>query len=127
MTRQKCDLCLGTEPKWDWCVEVKMVRFLGDNGKANDNILMHVLSPYPAHRSALTECSKLVASSFKGRKSILIFGYEHEEWPLAPAIDAFVVLAERITPLRPAGSAEFDNLVHPVHSRGRVYAWELLA
>ena len=34
-------------------VEVKLLRLLGDNGKLNDNMLMHVLSPYPAHRSAL--------------------------------------------------------------------------
>jgi len=27
---------------------------MGDNGKPNDNMLMHILSPYPAHRSALT-------------------------------------------------------------------------
>lgn len=51
--RRKCDLCLGTPPVWDWSIEVKMIRFFGDNGKLNDNILMHVLSPYPAHRSAL--------------------------------------------------------------------------
>ena len=40
-----------------------MLRFLGDNGKPNDNILMHVLSPYPQHRSALTDCEKLARSS----------------------------------------------------------------
>jgi hypothetical protein len=33
-----------------------MLRLLGDNGKLNDNMLMHVLSPYQAHRSALTDC-----------------------------------------------------------------------
>ena len=28
--------------------EVKMLRLMGDNGKPNDNMLMHILSPYPA-------------------------------------------------------------------------------
>jgi hypothetical protein len=58
-SRQACDLCLGEPPGWDWAIEVKMLRLMGDNGKANDNILTHILSPYPAHRSALTDCDKL--------------------------------------------------------------------
>lgn len=36
-----------------------MLRLFGDNAKLNDNMLMHLLSPYPAHRSALTDCEKL--------------------------------------------------------------------
>jgi hypothetical protein len=35
-----------------WAVEAKMLRIMGDNGKPNDNMLMHILSPYPQHRSA---------------------------------------------------------------------------
>jgi hypothetical protein len=37
-----------------------MLRLMGDNGKPNDNMLMHILSPYPSHRSALTDCQKLL-------------------------------------------------------------------
>ena len=50
-------------PVWDWAIEAKMLRMFGDNGKLNDNMLMHVLSPYPAHRSALTDCGKLAHSN----------------------------------------------------------------
>ena len=39
-----------------------MMRLMGDNGKPNDNILTHILSPYPAQRSAITDCRKLAAS-----------------------------------------------------------------
>ena len=53
-----------------WFIEVKMWRLMGDNGKPNDNILMHVLSPYVQHRSALTDCEKLSNSGFTGRKAI---------------------------------------------------------
>jgi hypothetical protein len=59
-SREKCDLCIGTPPSWDWAIEIKMLRLMGDNGKPNDNMLMHILSPYPAHRSALTDGPKLV-------------------------------------------------------------------
>jgi hypothetical protein len=50
--RQKCDVCFGVLPDWDWSIEIKMLRVMGDNGKPNDNILMHILSPYPVNRSA---------------------------------------------------------------------------
>lgn len=53
-TRQACDLCLG-----------------------NDNLPTHILSPYPQHRSALTDCARLAASALGARKAILIFGYSY--------------------------------------------------
>ena len=40
-------------------IEAKMMRLMGDNGKPNDNILSHILSPYPQQRSALTDCRKV--------------------------------------------------------------------
>ena len=43
--RQKCDLCFGTGDNCEWSVEIKMRRVVGDNGKPNDNMLMHILSP----------------------------------------------------------------------------------
>jgi len=77
-TRQACDLCIGTEGSWQWAIEVKMLRLMGDNGKPNDNILMHILSPYPAHRSALTDCSKLRRSSLECQQAIIIYGYDYD-------------------------------------------------
>ena len=73
--RQKCDLSIANEGSTLF-VESKLLRILDDNGKPNDNLLMHILSPYPQHRSALTDCEKLRHSGFVGRKTILIFGYE---------------------------------------------------
>jgi hypothetical protein len=120
--RQKCDLVLDGE----WAVEVKMLRFMGDNGKPNDNILMHILSPYPAHRSALTDCMKLRTSGFRERLAVLIYGYDYPAWPMDPAIDAFETLALRTTELSPRTIASFGGLVHPVHQEGRVFGWEVL-
>jgi hypothetical protein len=124
-SRQRCDWCLGSPPSWDWAIEAKMLRLFGDNGKLNDNMLMHVLSPYPAHRSALTDCEKLARSALPGRKAIVIFGYDYEAWPMDPAIEAFETLAaERVT-LGARNSAPYAHLMHPVHQRGRVFAWEV--
>lgn len=125
-TRQACDLCLGSAAAWSWAIEIKMLRLMGDNGKANDNILMHILSPYPAHRSALTDCEKLVDADIGQRKAILIYGYDYPGWPMDPVIEAFETLAACRVRLGPRSVSGFDHLVHPVHQEGRVFGWELL-
>lgn len=124
--QKKCDLCLGKHPNWDWAVELKMLRLFGDNGRANDNMLMHILSPYPAHRSALTDCEKLIGSGLMGRKAILIYGFEDARFPLEPAIRAFELLAADRVELGPRIQTEFDDLIHPVHRKGAVFAWEIV-
>lgn len=126
-SRSRCDLCFGEAPDWDWAIEVKLLRFLGDNGKQNGNMLMHILSPYPQDRSALTDCSKLAAAPIATHKAIVIFGYEHQEWPLEPAIAAFETLAVGRVELGDRHTAETGPLVHPVHDSGRVFGWEILA
>lgn len=121
--RQRCDMVIG-EPA-EWAVEVKLLRLLGDNGKLNDNMLMHVLSPYPAHRSALTDVTKLRSSSFACHLGILIYGFEYEDWPMEPAIEAFEALALQRASFLDRTVVGFDDLVHPIHQSGKVYAWEI--
>ena len=98
---------------------------MGDNGKPNDNMLMHVLSPYPQHRSALTDCVKLARSGFEGRKAIMILGYGYPDMPLEPAIDAFETLAAKVVNLGQRCEAAFSGLCHRVHQAGKVMAWEI--
>ena len=124
-TRQACDVCLGAPDSWDWAIEVKMLRLMGDNGKLNDNMVMHILSPYPAHRSALTDCTKLLASRLGTRKAVLIYGYDYPDWPMHPVIAAFQALASRSAKLMDPARAPFDGLIHPVHRRGWVFGWQL--
>jgi hypothetical protein len=123
--RQKCDLLITPSGGPAWAVEVKMLRMMGDNGKPNDNMLMHILSPYPKHRSALTDCQKLAASGFSGSVAILLYGYDYDAWPMGPAVEAFEQLAERRVRLGPRQVALFDELIHPVHRRGGVFVWEV--
>ena len=124
-TRQACDVCLGAPAPWEWAIEVKMLRFMGDNGKLNDNMVMHILSPYPEHRSALTDCTKLVASQLGLHKAIVIYGYDYPGWPMDPAIEAFETLASHRVKLASQAAASFDGLIHPVHWRGRVFGWQV--
>jgi hypothetical protein len=124
-TRQACDVCLGGPAPWEWAIEVKMLRLMGDNGKLNDNMLMHILSPYPAHRSALTDCTKLLDSQLGAHKTILIYGYDYPSWAMDPGIGAFETLASRQVTLASHAVAAFDGLIHPIHRRGRVFGWQV--
>jgi hypothetical protein len=126
-TKQKCDVCFGESPNWDWAIEVKLIRLSGDNNKPNDHMLMHILSPYPEHRSALTDVDKLNGWIEPKRKAILIYGFEHEHWPLEPALKAFEVMAGARSHLGERRECAFSGLIHPVHSCGAVVAWEILS
>src|SRR5262249_12005337 len=120
--RQKCDARISTLGQ-DLYIEGKLLRLKGDNGLPNDNMLMHILSAYPHHRSALTDCVKLARSNFDGHKVIVIVGYEYADLPLEPAVEAFEVLAARLVKLGTRSEAEFAHLCHPVHQAGKVLAW----
>ena len=124
--RQKCDWRWST-PGEVFYIEAKMMRLMGDNAKPNDNILTHILSPYPQQRSALTDCQKLLAAGFPGHPVILIYGYEYEGYPLEPVIDAFEYLAAKTVRLSKRHTAPFRALIHPVHQAGAVYAWTISA
>jgi hypothetical protein len=88
-------------------------------------MLMHILSPYPGDRSALTDCRKLRESGLPFRKAILIYGFDAPGRPLGPALDAFEHLARADGPLSDRHVAVFEGLAHPVHVSGAVVAWEL--
>ena len=121
--RNKCDLCIVT-PARKLYIEIKMMRLFGDNGKTNDNITMHILSPYPKQRSALTDIQKLQKSGFDGDKAIVIYGYDYDDYPMSIMMDCFEALAG--TQLQtPRFLARYSGLVHPIHIRGEIYGWML--
>jgi hypothetical protein len=121
--RQKCDVWIG-DPL-EWCIEVKMARFRGDNGKPDDTSLKDVLSPYESDRSALTDAVKLARSSLPGWKAIIIYGFDYPDRRLDPCIDAFETLARERVTLGSRHEALLADLVHPVHAEGRLFGWEV--
>lgn len=123
--RSKCDLCFGAAPDWEWAVEAKLLRFLGDNGKPNGNMLMHILSPYAQDHSALTDCIKLAEGGLGRSRAIIIFGFEDTRWPLMPAIEAFELLARSRIELGRRCTASSGTLVHPVHREASVFGWQI--
>ena len=119
--RWKCDLCINS-PEGKLFIEVKMMRLFGDNGKPNDNITSHILSPYPQRRSALTDINKLKESGFDGKKAIVIYGYDYDDYPLIEMMRCFEKLGGEDLDI-PSMVYNFENLVHPIHSKGQVYGW----
>ena len=119
--RSKCDLSIETE-EGKLFIEIKMMRLFGDNGKTSDNITMHILSPYPQQRSALTDIEKLKVSGFDGQKAIVIYGYDYDEYPIVRMMDCFEKLAQDDFDL-PRVRFEFEGLVHPIHEKGEIFGW----
>ena len=115
--RRKCDLRI-VAPSGKLYIEIKMMRLLGDNGKTNDNIAMHILSPYPQQRSALTDIQKLKESGFDGDKAIVIYGYDYDEYPLSLMMDYFETLAgHRLRPrARPRSTGWFTPFIDEARS-----------
>jgi hypothetical protein len=132
--RRKCDLVLGSNQ--DWAIEVKLARFIGDKAGADDpQSIKRILSPFEIDHSALTDCSKLVTAGFSSQthKVVLIYGFddlrpdadEAREHHIARLIEAFEILANTRVTLGTRCEASFDELIHPVHRIGGVFAWEV--
>ena len=121
-SRKSCDLKFNINNKILFS-EVKMMRIMGDNNKANDNIFMHIFSPYEKQNSALTDGLKLLKSGFDGEKSIIIYGYDYDDFPIEKTISLFEKTTKDFFNISERYSASFEKLVHPGHTRGSVYGW----
>jgi len=85
-TRGKCDLCIRSidydvsigEPTFEWAIEMKYVRFVGDNGKNNDYGVTKVASPYRKDRSSVLDAERLGEFNLAKRKAIVMYGFEFD-------------------------------------------------
>jgi hypothetical protein len=55
------------------------------------------------------------ASAFAGRKGLLIFGYDYDQCPMNPVIEAFEAFASGLVSLKWAKPAPVLDLIHPHH------------
>jgi len=84
--RGKCDLCIRStdhnvnigEPAFEWAIEMKYVRFVGDNGKNNDYGVTKVASPYRKDRSSVLDAERLGEFDLAKRKAIVMYGFEFD-------------------------------------------------
>ena len=113
-----CTLCIGVAPNWTLAAEVRLLRYVSEDGRLAGNILAH-------HRAAVASCVRLAASPLGESKAIIIYGFDDRQWPLDPAIDGFERLARAKVELGPRCEARFDTLWHPVYARGRAFGWSI--
>lgn len=123
-SRKTCDLYWGDDQPW--AIEVKMIRFRGDNGALADLSVQDILSPFEDDHSAIGDCLKLASSGFAGQKAALIYAFDDPVRPVARLLDAFEVLARHYVRLGPRHESRMNGLVHPVHASGSVIGWEVL-
>ena len=64
-----------------------------------------------------------VRSSGLGEKSIIIYGYDYDDFPIEKTISLFEKTTKDFFNISERYSASFEKLVHPVHTRGSVYGW----
>ena len=84
--RGKCDLCIRSsdydpgigEPAFEWAIEMKYVRFIGDNGKNNDYGVTKVASPYRKDSSSVLDAERLLEFNLAKRKAIVMYGFEFD-------------------------------------------------
>jgi hypothetical protein len=113
-----------------WAIEVKIARPFGDNAQPAENWSVNLLHPYPGNVSALGDCLKLRDLPGAERRASVVIGYEHDPpiVSLDPLILSFELIASQVLQLRLGVRVEVvrPGLVHQVHQRARVFAWEVL-
>jgi hypothetical protein len=81
--------------------------------------------------SAIGDCLKLQALSSQERKAVAVIGYEHDPpiIDLTPLIESFEVIAQLVMQINLGLRVEVQrgHLVHPVHKRVRIFAWEVMS
>ena len=87
--RWKCDIGLASniddsglrmDESLDWAIELKYIRFIGDNGKVNNFGLGKVVSPYKAEHSSVGDAIRLANTKMGQRKAVVMYGFEFDDF-----------------------------------------------
>jgi len=112
-----------------WALEFKLARPFGDNAALAENWSVNLLHPYPGNVSALGDCLKLLDLPGPERCATVVVGYEHDppQVSLDPLIRSFELIASEVLEVRLGERVELvkTGLMHPVHQRVRIFAWEV--
>ena len=120
--RKRCDVVINN----NLFIEVKAVRKMRNNGVHEEFLVNHILSPYEADKSFLTDTKKLLDSSFNGQKAVVMYGYDYQDFPIDLILGCFELLAEKyFCKLTEQYEHSFDGLIHPIHKKGKVKGYLL--
>jgi hypothetical protein len=126
VTKRCPDLLIPNE----WALEFKIIRPFGNDNKLAEHWSENILHPYEGNVSSLGDCLKLIKSGFQEKKAVIVFAYEHTppQVDLTIVLRSFEMIAKDILRIKLDNrcTAEFANLIHPVHQQGKVFGWEVL-
>lgn len=102
--RAKCDIVFSSSSQIDteteWALELKCIRFIGDNGKNNDYGLSKFFSPYLKDRSLIHDIDRLSNSRIAQRKAVIGFGWNYSFDTCDEALKIHPDESERIMNMR---------------------------
>ena len=90
-SKETCDVVLtsnGFNTKlgsFEWAVEIKYLRLVGNNGNNNDYVLQKSISPFLKDRSLVHDIEKLKNATFSKRKAVIFYGFDYNENSVANA------------------------------------------
>jgi hypothetical protein len=114
----------------EWAIEFKLIRPFGDKGIEAEHWSENILHPYPGNVSAIGDALKLADSSFKERKAIIVYGFEHlpAKIDLNVSTTCFELICREVVRINLSlrVSADFSELMHRHHQHGRIFGWEVI-
>ena len=83
-SRETCDLVLTDSSEeipfgyFEWAIEIKYLRLVGNNGNNNDYVMQKAISPFLKDRSLVHDIEKLKNATFGRRKAIIFYGFDYD-------------------------------------------------
>ena len=106
-SRDTCDLVI-TDAKeelafgrFEWAIEIKYLRLVGNNGNNNDYVMQKAISPFLKDRSLVHDIEKLKHAAFSTRKAVIFYGFDYD----ANSVEHAEGMCEKI--VESIGNSEF--------------------
>ena len=82
-SRETCDLVITDSSvdvefgSFEWAIELKFLRLVGNNGNNNDYVMQKAISPFLKDRSLVHDIEKLKMATFGKRKAVIFYGFDY--------------------------------------------------
>ncbi len=82
--RETCDIVLSdanhstSSEDFEWAIELKYLRLVGNNGNNNDYVMQKAISPFLKDRSLVHDIEKLKKASFATRRAVIFYGFDYD-------------------------------------------------
>jgi len=90
-SKETCDLVITDSREeiplgeFEWAIELKYLRLVGNNGNNNDYVMQKAISPFLKDRSLVHDIEKLKKATFGKRKAVIFYGFDYDETSVSHA------------------------------------------